>query len=46
MLPQMPDWTLLETPGHTPGHVSFWREKDGTLLPGRCILHDEAGEFL
>ncbi len=25
-------WRWLHTPGHTPGHVSLWRESDGVLL--------------
>jgi glyoxylase-like metal-dependent hydrolase (beta-lactamase superfamily II) len=44
-LPQMPEWTLLETPGHTPGHVSFWREKDGTLLPGDAFCTTKPESF-
>src|SRR5579875_2492197 len=31
-LAELPGWTLLHTPGHTPGHVSFFRESDRTLL--------------
>lgn len=27
-------FTVLETPGHAPGHVSYWRESDRTLLCG------------
>ena len=27
-------FTVLETPGHSPGHLSFWRESDGTLICG------------
>ena len=27
-------FTVLETPGHSPGHVSFWRERDRTLICG------------
>jgi hydroxyacylglutathione hydrolase len=27
-------FTVLDTPGHSPGHVSFWREADGTLICG------------
>jgi glyoxylase-like metal-dependent hydrolase (beta-lactamase superfamily II) len=30
----MPDWKMIETPGHSPGHVSFFRERDGVLLAG------------
>jgi hydroxyacylglutathione hydrolase len=28
---------VLETPGHTPGHVSFWRESDRTLIAGDVL---------
>jgi glyoxylase-like metal-dependent hydrolase (beta-lactamase superfamily II) len=27
-------FTVLETPGHSPGHVSYWREADRTLVCG------------
>ncbi len=27
-------FTVLETPGHSPGHVSYWRESDRTLVCG------------
>lgn len=27
-------FAVLETPGHSPGHVSYWRESDRTLLCG------------
>ena len=27
-------FTVLDTPGHSPGHVSYWREADRTLLCG------------
>lgn len=33
-LAEMPGWTLIHTPGHTPGHVSFFRKSDRTLLVG------------
>jgi glyoxylase-like metal-dependent hydrolase (beta-lactamase superfamily II) len=25
---------VLDTPGHSPGHVSYWREADGVLIVG------------
>ena len=28
------DWEVIDTPGHTPGHVSFFRRSDGVLLAG------------
>lgn len=33
-VPGMPDWRWVHTPGHTPGHVVLFRDKDGTLLGG------------
>lgn len=27
-------FTVIETPGHSPGHVSYWREKDKVLILG------------
>jgi glyoxylase-like metal-dependent hydrolase (beta-lactamase superfamily II) len=31
-VPGLPGWRWLHTPGHTPGHVSLYREEDGVLL--------------
>ena len=33
-VPGLPEWRWLHTPGHSPGHVSFWRESDQTLIAG------------
>lgn len=33
-LPGMKDWEAIETPGHTPGHLSFWRKNDRVLIAG------------
>lgn len=33
-LPWLPEWEILETPGHSPGHVSYFRSTDGTLIAG------------
>lgn len=30
-------FTVLDTPGHSAGHVSFWRESDGVLLCGDVV---------
>jgi hydroxyacylglutathione hydrolase len=32
-------FTVLETPGHSPGHVSFWRESDRVLIVGDVITN-------
>lgn len=32
-------FTVLETPGHTPGHLSFWRPDDRVLVAGDVILN-------
>jgi glyoxylase-like metal-dependent hydrolase (beta-lactamase superfamily II) len=36
-LPFLPGWRWLPTPGHTPGHVSLWRELDRTLLAADAV---------
>jgi len=37
-VPFMPGWRWLHTPGHTPGHVSFWREADRALIVGDAFV--------
>lgn len=37
-VPFMPGWRWLATPGHTPGHVSLWRESDRTLIAGDAFI--------
>jgi glyoxylase-like metal-dependent hydrolase (beta-lactamase superfamily II) len=32
-------WRVVHTPGHTPGHVSYFRESDATLLSGDALLN-------
>jgi glyoxylase-like metal-dependent hydrolase (beta-lactamase superfamily II) len=32
-------FTVIETPGHCAGHVSFWRESDRTLVLGDVLAH-------
>ncbi len=36
-IPEMPGWTWHHTPGHTPGHVSLFRESDRVLLAGDAL---------
>jgi glyoxylase-like metal-dependent hydrolase (beta-lactamase superfamily II) len=33
-VPELEDWKWIHTPGHTEGHVSFFRDSDRTLLLG------------
>jgi hydroxyacylglutathione hydrolase len=32
-------FTVLETPGHSVGHISFWRESDRTLIVGDVLTN-------
>ncbi|EQB89412.1 glyoxylase-like metal-dependent hydrolase (beta-lactamase superfamily II) [Clostridium punense] len=33
VIPGMPGWKWIHTPGHTEGHISLYRESDGVLIP-------------
>jgi glyoxylase-like metal-dependent hydrolase (beta-lactamase superfamily II) len=33
----LPGWRAIHTPGHTAGHLSLFRESDGTLLAGDAL---------
>ena len=37
-VPGLPDWQAVPTPGHTPGHVAFFRSKDRVLVTGDAVL--------
>lgn len=37
-VPHMPGFRWLHTPGHSPGHVSFFREEDRTLIVGDAFV--------
>ncbi len=37
-VPGLPEWRWYHTPGHSPGHVSFFRESDRTLIAGDAIV--------
>ncbi|MDX6805196.1 MBL fold metallo-hydrolase [Terrihabitans rhizophilus] len=37
-VPHMPGWTWVHTPGHSPGHVSLWREADRTMIVGDAFV--------
>ncbi|WP_407071840.1 MBL fold metallo-hydrolase [Pueribacillus theae] len=37
-VPGMPEFRWIHTPGHTPGHVSFFRERDRALIVGDAFV--------
>src|SRR4051794_9221651 len=37
-VPGLPEWRWLHTPGHSPGHVSFFRERDRALIAGDAFV--------
>lgn len=44
-VPGMRGWHWLHTPGHTPGHVSFFRESDRTLISGDAFITVKQDSF-
>ena len=38
LVPFMPDWKWIHTPGHTAGHISLFREKDRALIVGDAFV--------
>jgi glyoxylase-like metal-dependent hydrolase (beta-lactamase superfamily II) len=36
---QVGSFAVIETPGHTAGHISFWRERDGVLVLGDVLAN-------
>jgi glyoxylase-like metal-dependent hydrolase (beta-lactamase superfamily II) len=37
-VPGLPGWQAVPTPGHTPGHVAFFRARDRVLITGDAVL--------
>lgn len=37
-IPHLPEWRWIATPGHSPGHISLFRDSDRTLLAGDAIV--------
>jgi glyoxylase-like metal-dependent hydrolase (beta-lactamase superfamily II) len=37
-VPFMPGFRWIHTPGHAPGHVSLWRERDRLLIAGDAVI--------
>lgn len=44
-VPDLPDWECIPTPGHTPGHVSFFRSSDRVLIAGDAFLTVDLNSF-
>jgi hydroxyacylglutathione hydrolase len=34
-------WTVIEVPGHTPGHIALWRDRDRALIIGDVFVNVE-----
>jgi glyoxylase-like metal-dependent hydrolase (beta-lactamase superfamily II) len=41
--PELPAWTSITTPGHSPGHTAFFRQADRVLISGDALLTVDAG---
>jgi glyoxylase-like metal-dependent hydrolase (beta-lactamase superfamily II) len=37
-IPEMPNWRWIHTPGHTPGHISLFRDEDRSLIVGDAFV--------
>lgn len=37
-IPNMPGWRAVFTPGHSPGHISLFRDADRVLLAGDAVI--------
>lgn len=38
IVPGLKGWQWIHTPGHTPGHISLFRAKDGSLIAGDAFV--------
>lgn len=45
-IPDLPGWQWIHTPGHTAGHVSFFRPSDRVLLVGDAFCTTDQTSFL
>jgi glyoxylase-like metal-dependent hydrolase (beta-lactamase superfamily II) len=43
---ELEDWTWIHTPGHTAGHISLFREKDGVMIAGDAFVTTMQESFL
>lgn len=45
-VPGLPEWRYIHTPGHTPGHISLYRERDGVLIAGDAVATTQTESML
>lgn len=45
-IPGLNDWKYIHTPGHTPGHISLYRESDKVLIAGDAFVTTKAESLL
>jgi glyoxylase-like metal-dependent hydrolase (beta-lactamase superfamily II) len=45
-VPTLPGWRAIHTPGHAPGHVSFFREADRLLIAGDAFVTTKQESFV
>jgi glyoxylase-like metal-dependent hydrolase (beta-lactamase superfamily II) len=45
-LPGLEDWEIIETPGHSPGHVALYRSRDHVLIAGDACTTMDLDSFL
>lgn len=45
-VPNLPGWRAIPTPGHAPGHVSFFREADRLLIAGDAFVTTKQESFV
>ncbi|MBU5467570.1 MBL fold metallo-hydrolase [Virgibacillus sp. MSJ-26] len=44
-VPELSGWEWLHTPGHSPGHVTFYRQDDGLLIAGDAFITVKQDSF-
>jgi glyoxylase-like metal-dependent hydrolase (beta-lactamase superfamily II) len=45
-IPELPNWAVIHTPGHTPGHLSLYRRRDGVLITGDAAVTVDLNSLL
>ncbi len=44
-IPGLPDWECIPAPGHTPGHIAFFRPEDQLLITGDAVVTADLNSF-